>query len=216
MDGRRFDDLLRAATQSGSRRTLLGGALAIVSGLFAVSEAPARKKKKGKGKKKKQSPAPSSPPPPSLPSAAATCGALGAACDWLAPNCCGALQCSHQKCCAPNNTAACNVDSDCCDDEDLCEHGACKRKKGDFCNATIVCSDAYPYCLGSGEFGTCQRCSAEEVSTGTDELCCPSNRYCPKANGGRGSCCNNDDCCVPNEDGVECGKLEFPGLESCF
>jgi hypothetical protein len=48
--------------------------------------------------------------------------------------------------------------------------------------------------------------------TGTDELCCPSAHSCSQANEGRGACCENRGCCVPNEDGVECGKSEFPGV----
>lgn len=114
------------------------------------------------------------------------------------------------RCCAANG-ADCSGDQDCCEDEDICQDGICKRNHGDICDDTIICRSDYPYCNSQA----CRRCPPDLVSTGTDELCCPPTRYCPNANGGRGACCANDGCCVPDEDGTPCGKLEFPGLQSC-
>ena len=51
MDGRRFDDLLRAVTDS--RRSVLGGTLAGLAGVFGLATADAKKKHKRKPCKKK-------------------------------------------------------------------------------------------------------------------------------------------------------------------
>jgi hypothetical protein len=113
--------------------------------------------------------------------------------------------------CAINGNP-CHDDHDCCEDEDICDSGICKRNRGESCNQAIICRDRYPHCVA----GACRRCPLHEISTGTDELCCPAIRSCPAANDGRGSCCQHDHCCRPPEEGeLECPELEFPGLLSC-
>lgn len=119
------------------------------------------------------------------------------------------------RCCAANGRG-CTHDHDCCEDEDVCDAGVCKRKRGDVCNEDIVCVAAYPHCVLVTEFGTCSRCPIDQVSTGTDEICCPLGKYCNNADGGRGACCENEGCCLgPDEDGVECGIREHVGTGSC-
>jgi hypothetical protein len=113
--------------------------------------------------------------------------------------------------CAINGNP-CHDDHDCCEDEDICDGGMCKRNRGEFCNQVIICRDRYPHCVASA----CRRCPLHEISTRTDELCCPENRSCPAANDGKGACCQNDHCCRPPEPGeLECPELEFEGLLDC-
>ena len=125
--------------------------------------------------------------------------------DFICP---GAL--SLFRCCAVNGHT-CQATRDCCEDEDICDGGICKRHVGDFCDETIICRDRYPHCVN----GACRRCLDGQISTGSDEICCPSDRYCPNANEGRGACCENVGCCLPDEDGVECGLSEHMGEGQC-
>ena len=137
------------------------------------------------------------------------CVPRGAACTSEAQCCAG--PCTNGRCCHPNG-GVCTFDSDCCEDEDLCEDGQCKRKRGDVCDESIICSKHYPHCI----LGACNRCQEPaEVSTGTDEICCPFDRRCPNANGGGGACCENIGCCLPDEDGVPCGLMEHMGEGQC-
>jgi hypothetical protein len=114
------------------------------------------------------------------------------------------------RCCSING-GGCTVDHDCCEDEDTCDGGICKRRVGDFCDETIICRDRYPHCVQ----GACRRCLDGQISTGSDEICCPSDRYCPNANEGRGACCEHVGCCLPDEDGVACGLREHVGEGQC-
>jgi hypothetical protein len=109
------------------------------------------------------------------------------------------------RCCAANG-AACEADADCCEDEDVCDGGVCKRKRQEPCDPGIVCRDSHPFCV----FQRCLKCPENKQVTGTDELCCDISFGCDAANGGRGACCQNPHCC----ESVNPCVLEF-GLQSC-
>ncbi len=128
--------------------------------------------------------------------------------------------CNVDGCCVRtcvSNGEPCGGGITCCEDEDSCENGICRRHRGDVCDETIICSERYPHCIAFCQdcLGTCQRCPADQVSTGTDEICCPPNRRCNNARGGRGACCENDGCCLPDEDGDPCGLSEYVGEGQC-
>ncbi|MCA9877978.1 MAG: hypothetical protein KC442_09350 [Thermomicrobiales bacterium] len=134
----------------------------------------------------------------------------GSPCELL-QMCEGLYSCPSSLTCCAANGRHCEFDGDCCEDEDTCDDGICKRHVGDFCDETIICRDRYPHCV----HGACRRCLDGQISTGSDEICCPSDRYCPNANEGRGACCENVGCCLPDEDGVACGLREHVGEGEC-
>lgn len=135
------------------------------------------------------------------------CQPLLAECRVSLDECCAGLDCSSGRCCAQNGSA-CVVNTDCCEDEDICEtDGVCKRKHREFCDDGIICEDAHPFCVA----GQCLRCELPEVETGTSQVCCRPNYACPGANGDAGACCVHEHCCVPNpEGGGVCLELEYP------
>lgn len=118
-------------------------------------------------------------------------------------------------CCAANGKR-CRDDDDCCDpDEEICEsngdHKVCKKRRGEDCEVdgkTLICQDDYPHCVVGG----CNRCPADQTSTGTDELCCDNGFACSAANGGRGACCEHEGCCQAGDEGP-CTFPDFPGLQ---
>lgn len=134
--------------------------------------------------------------------------------------CATPLTCSPTflTCCA-HNGARCEIDADCCEDEDICEsngqHKICKRKHREACDNTIVCEDAYPICDGPPQGQRCLRCASPEIETGTSEVCCLFDHSCSAANGGVGACCVHEHCCVPDpESELECPATEH-GTPSC-
>jgi hypothetical protein len=130
MDGTRFDDLLRSLTES--RRSLLGGALASVTGFLVVPRIDAKKKRKRKKRHKKTKSQP--PPPPN----AYGCLDVGKACNGDSSLCCSGI-CEGTKPkkgkpdksrCMAHDAAICQADSD------LCSTGAPHAYNG----SNLICS----------------------------------------------------------------------------
>lgn len=108
-----------------------------------------------------------------------------------------------------NNGGTCLIDANCCEDEDRCDGGTCKRRHREFCEAGIICEDAHPICAQN----RCLRCALPQIETGTSEVCCHPSYSCDAANGGVGACCVNEFCCLPHESGL-CMETEH-GTDSC-
>lgn len=204
MDGSRFDNLIRSLTKS--RRSLLGGSLAMATGWLGVSASDARKKRKRKRKrKKKEQPSPlpptTPPPPPPLPQTPNEYG-----CFEVGDPCTSAADCCSSICegnvCRAHDTGICSQD----------KPGVCSATTTDV--PTFVCgNDCYcfhttagsnycavpPAAVGSPKCADCKK-DADCLALGY-----PSGSACvPVALGHcSGRCASGMACLVP------CG-VEYP------
>jgi hypothetical protein len=115
MDSFQFDDLIRSLTES--RRSLLAGALAVVSGLIVTPRVDAKNKRQHKGKKAK------------LQRNAFGCVDVGGACQGNSANCCSGI-CQGKKpkkgkkdtsVCAGHDAGICTPGSNICKLDGLAE-----------------------------------------------------------------------------------------------
>jgi hypothetical protein len=130
------------------------------------------------------------------------CGNAGAPCgSGNSPCCTGTgLQCESGTCCVKNGGLGCSQNTDCCDDDDVCEAGLCWRKLGAACDppGNIHCLPSL-HCAD----GICQECpELGHVMCGGS--CCDQRNCCEVL----GVCCSSGECCGGLEDQFCC---EFDG-----
>jgi hypothetical protein len=152
MDGTRFDHMTRLIAQS--RRSLVGGALAVAAGLLAMPGVDARKKRKHKGRKQKAA-APNS----------FGCIDVGDLCQTAAQCCSGICAGKRgKKTCRAHDVGGCqgNALSEGCGDHDV----ACTTSDG----KPGLCATT------TGNAGYC--------ATGGDCYACATDLDCQRAAGG--------------------------------
>ncbi len=205
MESKRFDDLVRGAFESATRRSVMRislGALAAsaLTALGAPSEAEAKMGKKGKKRKKKKTPVVPATCPADLP---VTCG------NGCCPN-------AFSKCCLENfgqpqlggmlaraaGDSTCNPPSfNCCSADQ--GGGSCGGRFPKCCPATTqqpfgTCTEANATCCPSSAGGN--SCEADRPK------CCPGGG--PESPNRFSACClESQACCVANTD--------CPGGQTC-
>jgi hypothetical protein len=194
MDDRRFDTLIRAFGQGGSRRSLLKGLL----GLGGVTAAGTALLRDTEAARRGQSgPA----VPTALPTVPAPPTEIPAPTESAAPSCPGNQTPCGTGCCCPAGNTKCG--SDCCPDgQAQCCDGACCY--GTCYGEELCCPSAQVFCAVSGQ-------------------CCAPGETCGAAGcvsgtcGGIGAACTiGSDCCTPNvcADGA-CAAACPPGSREC-
>lgn len=167
MDGSHFDGLTRSLAQS--RRSLLGGALALAGGWLGIANTAARKKHKKKGKKAK-------PPKPN----AYGCFGVGKACKNESQCCSGICEGKKGKRnCAAHDVAICQVDSDICSSGQAVLCGTTNPH----CACTLTTGNA-PFCGDFTDFPgdtLCRDCRQDtdcEADFGPGAACVVYSRLC--------------------------------------
>lgn len=184
MNEQHFDDVIRSLgsglSRRGALRSALGGLVAAVAGVSALSAAeakPGKGKAQGKSKhKSKHRPQAQTEP--------TTCRALG-------ESCCPEKDASHQ-CCA-NQGIRCSVrtgEGTCIENTPVCEPNCTDKRCGDFDGCDSVCG-------GCPEKHLCV-VDKDDVTCKPPPVCAP--------NGGPGICCSgyhrNGVCCDANDPGA--------------
>jgi hypothetical protein len=165
MDGSQFDSLTQSLAQS--RRSLLGGGLALAGGWPGVANANARKKRRKKKPKFNQF----------------GCLDVGQKCDGNDARCCSGICEGTKKTsrCVAHNELDCDADDITCSESVLCgTGGVCYRTTGKagFCGNFAVCN-----------CGPCQKDVDCEVSFGPGAACVVCTGDCAGVNGSQGSAC---------------------------
>lgn len=182
MDGRRFDELARAASEARSRRGALGFAAGAALSAALGQINPLAAKKKGKNKKKK-------------------CRKLNQGCGGK-KKCCKGLFCVDGTCgcqtgqilsggkCINPEPPECDADTDCGADE-ICQDGVCVPEAPECvndtdCNSDEICDDGVcvpepAECVNDDDCGpnlTCQNGECVFVPQCELDTDCPPNFRC--------------------------------------
>jgi hypothetical protein len=169
LDSSQFDELIRSLT--GSRRSLVSGALAVTAGWLGISGANAKKKHKHKHKKRK---------PKAKPNAFG-CLNVGDACQSEEQCCSGICEGKKGKRkCVAHNASVCGTDTD------LCTTGQLT-----LCNVTSPSSACV---VTTGQAGFCG-----DFTDGGDKLCrdCRKDTDCQEEFGAGAACVSYGGICAP-------------------
>ena len=220
MDGRQFDDVVRALTQS--RRSVLGGVLAGVAGMLGVTDLGAKKKHNKKRRCTAQNCAHGCCKTPHGPCGSGVvdseCGSGGKPCQV----CRGTTHCLEPERggCCQGPSGDCSATTSCCYEHaglTACVEGkCCIIHDGLACASSLDCCEPKPFCIDgkctSGCFGEESQCGESCCEAGKQcfgTVCCDPEYGCASANGGLGACCGSRFCCAP--DGNPPCLCEFDG-----
>lgn len=175
MEADRFDHLIRAASERGTRRSALGLLLGGAGGIIGIN-ASSGKKKKRKGKKKKKKTGCQGGCP------------TGAVCrDNVCVHCASGQQACGSTCVSPNDRANCGRCGTACPAGAICQSGACVFCASDTTQCGNACVDLATDPANCGRCGrTCPNGQCGNGACGCDiNTSCPGGCYCqPSAQGG--------------------------------
>jgi hypothetical protein len=141
------------------------------------------------------------------------CAPIGATCD-SANDCCsngGTLNCDDNQCCVPTATTAggafCSEDDDCCEADDVCDIGQCRRPEGASCQpGDLLCQSPFT-CNGGGICASPEDCTVPcaELERCAEQVCLGVLNCCTQAT--FDECSGSEDFCGCITEGGECTRI---------